>query len=167
MHMNFNTYFPGLTDVSVDKVEEMGERVVLHVSLPKRLHRCPQCHQETIKVHDYRMQKIKHLKWFERLTILFYKRRRYACACGKRFSEECPFVARYQRYSIEWNKVARVRSIKAKTFKEAGEVLGTSNSTIIRRFTEIAKKELVDGVHLLRLSRLMNIKVIQTPESFN
>ena len=26
--------------------------------------------KQTSKVHDYRIQKINHLKWFERLTIL-------------------------------------------------------------------------------------------------
>jgi len=88
------------------------------------------------------------LKWFERLTIFFYKRRRYACVCGKRFSEESPFVDKYQRYTKELNQVARIRSIKAKTFKEAGEVLGTSSSTIIRRFKEVAKEQLVGGVRL-------------------
>ncbi|WP_406564912.1 transposase family protein [Bacillus alkalisoli] len=30
-------------------------------------------------MHDYRMQKIKHLKIFERHTLLFYRRRRYGC----------------------------------------------------------------------------------------
>jgi len=44
--------------------------------------------------------------------------------------------------------VARIRSIKAKTFKEAGEVLGTSSSTIIRRFQAVAKEQLVSGVRL-------------------
>ncbi len=146
--MNFNTNIPGLKDVIVEKIEEIGERTVLYVSLPIKTHKCPQCNEGTIKVHDYRLQKVKHLKWFERLTILFYKRRRYACKCGKRFSEECPFVAKYQRYTKEWNQVARIRSIKAKTFKEAGEVLGTSSSTIIRRFQSVAKEQLVSGVRL-------------------
>ena len=30
--------------------------------------------------------------------------RRYACACGKRFSEKSPFVDKYQRYTKEWNQ---------------------------------------------------------------
>ena len=146
--MNLNMNFPGLKDVIVEKIEEVGNRTVLHVSLPKRKHTCPKCGEKTVKVHDYRMQKIKHLKWFERLTIFFYKRRRYACVCGKRFSEESPFVDKYQRYTKEWNQVARIRSIKGKTFKEVGEVLGTSSSTIIRRFKEVAKEHLVGGVRL-------------------
>jgi len=148
VQINFNTNFPGLKGVIIENIEEVGERTALYVSLPKKKHNCPSCGAETIKVHDYRIQKIKHLKWFERLTILFYRRRRYACACGKRFSETSPFVDKYQRYTKEWNQVARIRSVKAKTFKEAGEVLGTSSSTIIRRFKDVAKKQLIDGVRL-------------------
>jgi len=34
---------------------------------------------KTSKVHDDHIQKIKHQKWFTRLIVLFYKRRRYAC----------------------------------------------------------------------------------------
>ncbi|PIC73390.1 ISL3 family transposase [Sporosarcina sp. P17b] len=146
--MNFIMNIPGLKDVLIEKIEEHGERIVLYVSLPKKLHRCPSCGARTKKVHDYRLQKIKHLKWFERLTCLFYKRRRYACACGKRFSEKASFIDKYQRFSKEWNLVAQVRCIKAKTFKEAGETLGTSSSTIIRRFQQVAKQHMVSGVRL-------------------
>jgi len=142
---------PGLKDVVIEKIEEVGERTALHVSLPKKPHKCPSCGEMTTKVHDYRMQKIKHLKWFERLTVLFYKRRRYACACGKRFSEKSPFVEKYQRYTKEWNQVVRIRSVKAKTFKEAGEVLGTSSSTVIRRFKEVTKNHIASGVRLPKI----------------
>jgi Transposase and inactivated derivatives len=57
-------------------------------------------------------------------------------------------VDKYQRFSKEWNQVVRIRSIKAKTFKEAAEVLGTSSSTVIRRFKEVVKEQLNEGVHL-------------------
>jgi transposase len=149
--MNFNMNIPGLKDVVIEKIEEVGERTALHDSLPKKPHKCPSCGEMTTKVHDYRMQKIKHLKWFERLTVLFYKRRRYACACGNRFSEKSPFVDKYQRYTKEWNQVVRIRSVKAKTFKEAGEVLGTSSSTVIRRFKEVAKDHIASGVRLPKI----------------
>lgn len=139
---------PGLKGVEVNKIEEVGDRIALYVSLPPNPHQCPACGTLTKKIHDYRIQKIKHLKWFERLSVLFYKRRRYACPCGKRFSEKSPFVDKYQRYSKEWNRVVRIRSVKAKTFKEAGEVLGTSSSTVIRRFKEVANNEMKTGVRL-------------------
>ena len=135
--MNINMNIPGLKDVIIDQIEEQKERIVLYISLPRKEHTCPACGRKTSKVHDYRMQKIKHLKWFERLTILFYKRRRYACTCGKRFSENTTFIDRYQRFSKEWNQVVRMRSVKAKTFKEVAEVLGTSPTTVIRRFKQL------------------------------
>ncbi|VDG98119.1 Transposase and inactivated derivatives [Lysinibacillus sphaericus] len=146
--MNNTMNIPGLKGVEVNKIEEVGDRIALYVSLPLKPHSCPTCGTLTKKIHDYRIQKIKHLKWFERLSVLFYKRRRYVCPCGKRFSEKSPFVDKYQRYSKEWNRVVRIRSVKAKTFKEAGEVLGTSSSTVIRRFKEVAKNEMKTGVRL-------------------
>jgi len=146
--MNNTMNIPGLKGVEVNKIEEVGDRIALYVSLPLKPHQCPACGTLTKKIHDYRIQKIKHLKWFERLSVLFYNRRRYACPCGKRFSEKSPFVDKYQRYSKEWNRVVRIRSVKAKTFKEAGEVLGTSSSTVIRRFKEVAKNEMKTGVRL-------------------
>ncbi len=41
-----------------------------------------------------------------------------------------------------------IRAIQAKTFKEAAEVLGTSVTTVIRRFQKVANKQLVEGVRL-------------------
>src|SRR5690606_24651283 len=97
----------------------------------------------TRRIHDYRVQKIKHLKWFERLTYIFYRKRRYVCtACGKRFAEKNSFVERYQRFSKEWNQAVKVRSIKAKTFKEVAYQYGASSSTVIRRFDRLAEEEL-------------------------
>lgn len=140
--MNFNMKIPGLKGVKIEKIEEIDERVALYLSLPVKPHKCPNCNQYTKKIHDYRVRKIHHLKLFERLTVLFYRRRRYACDCGKRFSEDTSFVDRYQRYSKEWNQVAQIRSFKAKTFKEAADSLGTSSATILRRFKKVAKGHL-------------------------
>ena len=70
--MNFNMNIPGLKDVEITKIEELVDRIAIYVQLPKCAHQCPVCDRETTKVHDYRMQKIKHLKWFERLTVLFF-----------------------------------------------------------------------------------------------
>ena len=42
----------------------------------------------------------------------------------------------------------RIQSVKAKTFKEAATTLGTSISTILRRFAQQAKAALPEGVRL-------------------
>jgi len=121
-------------------MEEVDGRFCIHAELPVKSHKCPACNTFTKKVHDYRIQKIKHLKIFERHTLLFYRRRRYHCPCGKRFAEKTPFVERYQRLSVELNQAVKIRSVKGKTFKETAEVYGTSSSTVVRRFDQLAKE---------------------------
>lgn len=105
--------------------------------MPIKPHDCPSCGKETLRVHDYRLTKLKHTKFGERMTVLFYRKRRYACACGKRFAENNPIMERFQRYSKEWNQVAQVRAVKGQSFKETAIQLGTSSNTIIRRFDRI------------------------------
>lgn len=147
--MNFTMNIPGLKDVIITKMEQVEDRVALHVELEVQLHQCPRCQEKTRRVHDYRIQKIKHLKWFERLTYLFYKKRRYVCgACGKKFAEQNPFIERYQRFSKEWNQAVQVRSVKAKTFKEVAGQYGASASTIVRRFDRVALQEVAETAKL-------------------
>ncbi|MGE6259445.1 ISL3 family transposase [Heyndrickxia sporothermodurans] len=137
--MNPNIFLPGFEDVTVTLMEEVEEKLCIHVERSVEPHTCPVCHTVTQKIHDYRIQKIKHLKMFERQTLLFYRRRRYVCPCGKRFAEENTFVERYQRLSVELDQAIKIRSIKGKTFKETSEVYGTSASTVVRRFDQLAE----------------------------
>lgn len=146
--MNFNISIPGLKDVLVRKVEEIGEVICIYIEMEHKTHCCPECGSETNRIHDYRLQKIKHLKWFERKTQLFYKRRRYVCSCGKRFPEKNSFVEHYQRSSIEWNQAIAIKAIKGKTFKETSEIYGTSPTTVVRRFDQIARGEIRQVVQL-------------------
>ena len=139
--MNFTMNIPGLKGVMINNIEQVEDRVIIQVEMPVRFHRCPSCHSKTRRIHDYRMQRIHHLKWFERFTDLIYKKRRYVCPCGKRFYEDNTLIQRYQRFSLEWNQAVKIRSIKGKTFKETADLYGTSATTIIRRFDQLAKKE--------------------------
>ena len=134
MYMHSNIILPGLEEVIILKTEVRANQYIIHFEMPFKPHSCPCCKKETQRIHDYRMTKIKHLKFGERMTTLFYRKRRYVCSCGKRFAEQNPVVERYQRYSKEWNQMAQVRSVKGKTFKETAVQYGTSVSTIIRRF---------------------------------
>lgn len=98
--MNNTIKIPGLEDVIITKVEEFEDRIAIFVEMKVQTHICPKCGKKTRKIHDYRVQKIKHLKWFERLSYIFYRKRRYRCdACGKRFYEKNTIVDRYQRFS--------------------------------------------------------------------
>jgi transposase len=135
---------PGFEDVLVKKVETVEGKLSFHVEMALKEHTCPSCGLETIKVHDYRVQKIKHLKVFERHSQIFYRKRRYKCGCGKKFPERNSFVERYQRFSIEFNQAIKIRSIKGKTFKETAEIYGTSPSTVVRRFDHLADHTVED-----------------------
>lgn len=124
-----NLKIPGLEDVTIIKIEQLEDRIAIYVEMPVKLHKCPKCSEKTRKIHDYRIQKIKHLKWFERLCYIFYRKRRYKCeACGKSFYEKNTIVERYKRFSKEWNQAVHLHCIKAKTFKEMGQQFGASTS---------------------------------------
>ncbi len=58
----------------------------------------------------------------------------------------------------KWNQVARIHSVKAKTFKEAADVLGTSLSIIIRRFKGLIKT-MPNGVQLPEVIAIDEYKV--------
>lgn len=135
---NSNIILPGFEEVIVKKTEMIEDKYCFYVEMPVIEHQCPSCGLFTVKVHDYRIQKIKHLKIFERQTVIFYRKRRFTCTCGKRFVENNPFIERYQRLSIECNQAIKIRSIKGKTFKETADIYGVSSSTIVRRFDEFA-----------------------------
>ena len=85
-------FLPGLKDVKINKVEICEHSIHLYVEMPVKPHRRPRCGTEGRKIH-FRVQKIRYFKWFERTTVLFYRKRRSVCqTCGKRFAEENPFA---------------------------------------------------------------------------
>lgn len=147
MHININ--FPGLEGVILKEFRSFEDRVEIFVEMPVYTHRCPRCGTRTKNIHDYRIQKIRHLKLFERPSFLFYRKRRYKCInCAKNFYENNTIVDRYQRFSKEWNQAVNVRSVKASTFLEVSIQYGCSVSTVIRRFDTLAVRELKDTEEL-------------------
>ncbi|WP_165874524.1 transposase family protein [Pectinatus cerevisiiphilus] len=60
-------------------------------------HIYPQCKNETRKIHDYKLQKVKHLPVaYTQYTILI-KKRRYKCPhCNKRFYEKNSLLFKYK-----------------------------------------------------------------------
>ncbi len=136
--MHFIMNFPGLEDMIVTKSEVVEGALHLHVEMERKRHRCPACSEVTRRVHDYRTQKIQHLKVFERNSFLFYRKRRYVCSCGKKFPEKTRVVERYQRHSMEWNQALGLRIIQAKNFKDTARQFHTSPTTVMRRFDQIS-----------------------------
>ena len=89
MPLHSNITLPGFEDgVLIKKTEEREGVYVIWIEMERKPDACPRCKGMTDKVHDYRMQKIRHQPIFGRPTVLFYRNRRYCCGhCGKRFYE--------------------------------------------------------------------------------
>ena len=97
----------GLKDVIVKNVTDESDRLILDIELPRKPHRCPCCHKETNKIHDYRIQMVKDLSAFGKQVILRLRKRRYVCPdCGKRFCENNSFLPRY--YRLTQRKILRI-----------------------------------------------------------
>ncbi len=102
-------------------------------------------------MHDYRSQKIKHIKIFGRETLLFYRKRRYKCTnseCNKRFYEANSLVERYQRQSIEFKQAIAIDLINGKNFKDVAVRFNTSPTTVMRRFDTITSSMLQETKQL-------------------
>ena len=85
-----------LEDVIITNVENNCEELRAYIELPRKEHTCPVCGAVTDHVHDYRMQAIKDVPLAKK-TVLYLRKRRYRCTCGKRFFENVPFLPRYYR----------------------------------------------------------------------
>jgi len=149
---------PGLEEVTVIKTEINEGIYEIFIEMPLKVHRCPSCLEETARVHDYRIHRIKHLKMAERQTNIIYRKRRYACSCGKLFYEENPCVDRYQHHSKEWNQQVQIRTVKAKTFTEIAIQYNSSVSTIIRRFDRLVPKALKEPTDLPKVIAIDEFK---------
>ena len=85
-----------LEDVIVTNVETISGELRVCLELPRTKHACPACGALTDHVHDYRMQRVKDIP-LGRKTLLYLRKRRYRCLCGKRFFEKNSFLPKYHR----------------------------------------------------------------------
>lgn len=98
----YTTELLKLEDAEIEKMKETEEEITLQIRLKRKVHTCPNCQAQTNQVHDYRLRTVRDLSIRGKPLKLLYRRRRYICsACGKRFSEDCAFLGRYQRFTYQ------------------------------------------------------------------
>ena len=98
----YTTELLKLEDAQIERMEETEEEIILQISLTRQAHICPRCKAETDQVHDYRIRAVRDLSIRGKPLKLLYRRRRYFCpSCGKRFSEACAFLGKYQRFTYQ------------------------------------------------------------------
>ena len=136
---NYTAEFLNLEDVIITKVENIADQLHVHIELPRRKHVCPCCGAETDRVHDYRMQIIKDVP-LARDTFLHLRKRRYRCACGKRFFEKNTFLPRYYRVTSRLVAEIMFSFRKLISAKEIGSRFNVSAVTAMRYFNLFNKK---------------------------
>lgn len=129
----------GLEDVIVKNVYENKSGCNIEVELPRRTHICPRCGNETDKIHDYRIQRVKDLDTHGVHTYLLVRKRRYACRnCNKLFFERNDFLPRYHRATNRLVANILVEFKDLRSAKEIGHKNNVSAQTALRYFKLIS-----------------------------
>ena len=118
MHSNCTKNLLDLEDILIKKIIHADTFVKVFIDTKPTTQICPTCGQNTGRIHDYRYQTIKDLPFQMKHTYLILRKRRYACSCGKRFLENYPFLASYQRRTLRLSfkiidLLRNMRSIKS------------------------------------------------------
>lgn len=122
----------------VEKINNKNDKIEIHGKMNLKEQTCPCCGHKTIKVHDYRKQKIKDLKAFDKNVLIIINKRRYVCThCNKRFIKKIPFLAKYQRKTkrLTYSVINKLKNVQSYT--SISKELDLSVSTIIRIFDSI------------------------------
>ena len=136
---NHITKLLNLEDVIITNVENISGQLHIYLELPRKKHVCPCCGTETACIHDYRVQIIKDIP-MARDTFLHLRKRRYRCACGKRFFENNSFLPRYYRVTSRLFAEIIFAFKKIVSAKEIGCRFNVSAVTAMRYFNFFNKK---------------------------
>lgn len=124
-----------INEISVEKIKNAN---IIKLTLNRKKHKCPRCGEQTDKIHDYRVQRIKDLPVFENITEIELRKRRYICPeCGKKFYEDTPWLGKYQRMTKRLILGIIEALSKINTYTGVAEKYGISVSTVIRVFDHI------------------------------
>ena len=137
LNQDYTAKLLDLEDVIVTNIETISGELRVYLELPRRKHYCPVCGAPTDRVHDYRIQKVKDIP-LGRKTLLYLRKRRYRCACGKRFFEQNSFLPRY--YRVTSRLVAAIISAFRKMVpaSEIGAQYNVSGTTAARYFKYVS-----------------------------
>ena len=90
--------FLGFRNVTIDKIRDKDNFIKIYVSTTPKPQLCPRCKNNTSRVHDYRLQNVKHTPFRNKPVFIVLKKRRYIClSCGKRFYDKYNFLPKYYR----------------------------------------------------------------------
>ena len=121
-----------LKEVKIKNIIHADSFVKIFIETKAKTHTCPSCGAKTNKVHDYRQQTIKDLPFQMKDCYLILRKRRYRCACGKRFSEKYDFLAHYQQRTTRLTKYIVNELRQSVTLKTVARRANVSATTVAR-----------------------------------
>lgn len=137
---NFISELIELEDVIITGVEVTKTARHIYMEMPRRVHHCPTCGNETDRIHDYREQVIKDIPYMKD-SYLHLRKQRYVCrACSKRFYEEVPFLPRYYRMTNRLVSSILHDFSKVKSASQIAREHNVSVTTAIRYFDYVSYK---------------------------
>jgi transposase len=98
VQLHYTEKLLGLKDVQVVDVQETEDSIEITLHPTRTSHPCPHCQRESTRIHDYRMQRMQHVRYGPRSLYYRLRKRRFVCThCQRRFTERYDWVGRYQR----------------------------------------------------------------------
>ena len=138
MYPNYIKNLLQIEDVIVKKVSHgLFNTTFIMLETKPKAHTCPKCSNLTSRIHDYRLQKIKHVPFGINSSILILKKRRYACSCGKRFYENYSWLPRYQRMTRHLIMYICHQLRETVSYTHVAKQANVSIFTVIRTFNRI------------------------------
>lgn len=125
----------GLKGFVVKNLEETEENIYVDIEKERMPHTCPKYQGVTERIHDYRIQRIRHITVGNKTVILKYRKRRYVCpCCNSRFYEQNGFVPKGYRLSHALIHLILRSFNQMCTYTEVAHRYGISVTTVIRYY---------------------------------
>ena len=159
LHSNYIQILLNLKDVSIINFSDSS----VTIQLPRKPHLCPCCHHTTNSVHDYRLQKIRHLTYCTQpFSIFISSKCCYRCPfCNKRFIENISF-GKYQRMTIFIKFILSQISF----LKSASSIAKDKKASASYRFNKLSDKISTKTVYLPEIISIYEFKAMLLKKNF-
>lgn len=142
LYQDYTTKLLDMEHMIVKEIENLSDRLILHVEMKRRPANCPCCGMPTDTIHDYRIQTVKDSPIQGKTVHWQYRKRRYRCTnCGKRFYEKNWLLPKWHRLTNRLALQVIQRLQEKVSRKDLSKEFNVSESTVCRwmNLTECGK----------------------------
>lgn len=126
-------------DIDIIRIEEIDNKVLVHIKSNKKKSRCPKCGKFSSKIHDYlKAIRIDYLKSAGVNTYLIAYKRRFECShCKKSFTENLGLTSRNGNISLKVKQaILKDCMDRDKTIRKIGKDNNVSDKMVRKIFLE-------------------------------